>query len=292
MSKYFEKFPAILYDVEKNNQYALVRDILSRVGMRQGIKNNASFFIEYDYQDGDTPDNIADRLYGDSNLHWLVMMINDVINPWYDFPLSQRKLEAYLKKKYPGVALFVSIPTVETDESYLTFEQGNLVDIEGTIATVWKWDKTYRKLEVYIPEDDNAEPLFSAINVTDIIQPAIEFIYVLGDPDNFEIVDENNYRIGWLADEESLTGTVVAKQRNIDAVHHFEEDGLYLEPNASVSALIDSYINSLLGLNNEPTETVTNFEYEQAENEDKRSLKLLRPDFVDLVVRELEELLA
>ena len=37
-----------------------------------------------------TPENIADRYYGDSTLHWIVLLTNNILDPYFDFPLNYR----------------------------------------------------------------------------------------------------------------------------------------------------------------------------------------------------------
>ena len=64
------------------------------------VKDNASLFYPYDVQDGETPEMIANKYYGSSEKHWIVLLFNDIIDPQYDWPLDQRTLIKYINDKY------------------------------------------------------------------------------------------------------------------------------------------------------------------------------------------------
>lgn len=58
------------------------------------------FFINYSIKDGDTPENIAYRLWYDSSLSWIICLVNDIIDPFFDWPLRSDELMGYVKNKY------------------------------------------------------------------------------------------------------------------------------------------------------------------------------------------------
>ena len=102
---YFTYFPTIDYDVRgtKNDvNVQQVTDILKRVRKKLEIVNHA-FFEQYFVQDGDTPESLAHQVYGDSELHWIILYSNYMTNPYYDWPLTYRDLQKFVNKKY-GVA--------------------------------------------------------------------------------------------------------------------------------------------------------------------------------------------
>lgn len=99
-AKYFEKFPLLYYPYDNDQNFKLATDILRRVKFTQKTKRSRQGTIPYTIQDGDTPENVAARFYGASNLHWVVLLINDMVNPYYDWPLSVRNLEKFITRKY------------------------------------------------------------------------------------------------------------------------------------------------------------------------------------------------
>ena len=71
-----------------------------RVKLSEEIKRNAAFFDKYDVMDGETPEIIADKFYGDSNLHWLILLSNEIIDPRLDWVMDFNTLVSYVKGKY------------------------------------------------------------------------------------------------------------------------------------------------------------------------------------------------
>ena len=97
---YFENFPTINYDPIGTKDTKTIKDILTRVRVKGAIKKDHSMFEKYDIKDGETPESVAYAKYGASSLHWIVLMFNDIIDPFYDWPLSTRNFEAYVRDKY------------------------------------------------------------------------------------------------------------------------------------------------------------------------------------------------
>lgn len=99
---YFNNFPNIVYPFYIKDKLELrsVKDIVLNVRVRQEIIANISFYDTYDIQEGETPEIIAEKLYGDAGLHWVIMLANDRYDFYNDFPLSQEQLDIYVENKY------------------------------------------------------------------------------------------------------------------------------------------------------------------------------------------------
>ncbi len=65
---------------------------------------NPLMFYEYNIQDGDTPDIVASKYYGDSYRYWLVLFSNQILDPQWDWPLSSQQFTLYLNNKYSVAA--------------------------------------------------------------------------------------------------------------------------------------------------------------------------------------------
>ena len=72
---YFSNFPTILYDSFGSGQTKDVKNLLRRVAIRSKIKTNTLLFDTYDVKEGETPESIADKLYEDPELHWVVLLV-------------------------------------------------------------------------------------------------------------------------------------------------------------------------------------------------------------------------
>jgi hypothetical protein len=95
--KYFSKLPTVTY----NGKAA--RNILSRARLSDETKNNSYTFYPYTVQDEDRVDILSHMYYDNSDYMWMIWMANDVIDPYYDMPLSTNDFDSYIIKKYGSV---------------------------------------------------------------------------------------------------------------------------------------------------------------------------------------------
>jgi len=101
MAKYFNYFPTVFYtNSDTSTGLDTVTNIIARFSFESELKENTNIFYPYEIQDGDTPETIANKFYGSSERHWLVLMFNNIIDPQYDWPLDQRTLITYINEKY------------------------------------------------------------------------------------------------------------------------------------------------------------------------------------------------
>jgi hypothetical protein len=100
MKELFEKYPLIQYDIDGSGNTRTVIDILQRVKIRDVLKNDYLVFYTYQVKDGETPEIIAHKLYGSTQYHWIVLYCNDIVDPYYDWPMSGDNLIATIRKKY------------------------------------------------------------------------------------------------------------------------------------------------------------------------------------------------
>jgi len=97
---YFARFPLMAYDVKGDENYKLLPNILRRVKLRAGIRSGSFLFDSYDVTNGERPEDIAFKLYGDPELHWVILMTNNITDRFYQWPLTQPQLQAHLEDKY------------------------------------------------------------------------------------------------------------------------------------------------------------------------------------------------
>ena len=93
---YFSNFPVIPYDSQGDGNLKDVTNLLRRVVVRTKIEENTSVFDTYDVKEGETPEMIAHKLYGDINLHWVVLLFNKVKDRYHDWPMTQQQFDLYL----------------------------------------------------------------------------------------------------------------------------------------------------------------------------------------------------
>ena len=97
---YFSKFPNMVYDVKNNGNFKLLPDILRRVKQRNAIKSGQFIFDTYDVKNGEKPEDIAYKWFGDAQLHWVILMTNDVTDRYYQWPMNDAQFEEFIADKY------------------------------------------------------------------------------------------------------------------------------------------------------------------------------------------------
>jgi hypothetical protein len=111
---YFASFPIIPYDSVGNGHYKYVTNLLRRVGLRAKIKSNTLLFDTYDIRSGETPEEIADKLYDDPELHWVVLMVNNITDRYHQWPLNENQFQAYINDKYDNIDAVHHYETAQT----------------------------------------------------------------------------------------------------------------------------------------------------------------------------------
>ena len=97
---YFSRFPLMTYDMKGDRDYKLLPDILRRVKLRSGLRSSAFMFEKYDVKDGEKPEDVAFKWFGDPEYHWVILMTNNVTDRYYQWPLSQPQFAEHLTDKY------------------------------------------------------------------------------------------------------------------------------------------------------------------------------------------------
>tara|TARA_E500000318_G_C3510627_1_gene192160 strand:+ start:350 stop:925 length:576 start_codon:yes stop_codon:yes gene_type:complete len=128
MSFYFKPFPKVNYELKKNNNPLLLTNITQRFKIRDTLKNFSAIYYDYLVQDHDRPDMVAFKYYGDETLDWVLFLINDIIDPYYDWPMDQRTFNNYMRSLYGSVD---SAKSTVFEYRKIINQQGHLID--GTV---------------------------------------------------------------------------------------------------------------------------------------------------------------
>lgn len=97
---YFGKFPLIPYQISTQDSLKLVPDILRRIKIRESLRAGSSLFDRYDVKENENPEDVAFKWFGSSNLHWVILITNNVLDRYYDWPLNQVQFAEFLTDKY------------------------------------------------------------------------------------------------------------------------------------------------------------------------------------------------
>lgn len=208
MSKYFNYFPKTSYTFDGTN-IEYVTNLLSKVSFEGDFKDNSVIYYEYLVGDGETPEIVAHKIYGSAEKHWIILMLNDILHPQFDWPLNESSLNKYIDIKYRQSQYANS----STEGTGTTWAQANV--------------KEYHKIETKTNTKLNETISVNTLNVT-----------------------QNDY------------ANVAATSTNYTL-----SDGIIV--NIKVTK-----------------DTLSYYDYEIDENENKRSIKILKPDFVPVVEQE------
>ena len=126
---YFDAFPVIPYDSKGDLNYKDVTNLLRRVGMRAKLKSNTLLYDTYNVKEGETPEIIAHKLYGDAQLHWIILLINDITDRYHQWPMSGGQFLDYLNDKYSNPDAIHHYETTQTSgDTKVKIEVFNEVD--------------------------------------------------------------------------------------------------------------------------------------------------------------------
>lgn len=224
---YFKNFPLTYYTLDDNRTVQVVTNTFLRTIFTEELKNNYTVYDEYDIVDGETPEIVAYKVYGNSELHWIVLMLNDVIDPRYDWLLSQSQLKTYVESKYGSL------------NSVHHYEDSNGNTVSGNISFT--------------------ASVFSGYSASDVVynQSAFGQGFVTSKPSSSEII---------------VTVTKGGFQ-----------NGDVISNNAQGTNKV-----SITGTTIISGTAVTNLIHEGELNEEKRRIRLLKPQFVQKVISEFE----
>lgn len=116
----------------------VLTNLMVRTEIIPSLLNNPLLFYSYDIQDGDTPEIIADKYYGDSYRYWIVLFGNQIIDPQWNWPMNQNLFNDYILDKYKSStanSLNISANTV-TSSQVLAYTQSNIQNYVETIITI------------------------------------------------------------------------------------------------------------------------------------------------------------
>ena len=119
--KYFRYIPDFDYvsrlsKAQNISDYIRVKNLFKRTKISEQIFSDLTFFTKYQIITDERPDNVAFKVYGDSNLDWMVLLANNIINVQQEWPLEHTSYYNYLISKYGSDAALQNIHHYETRE--------------------------------------------------------------------------------------------------------------------------------------------------------------------------------
>ena len=143
--QYFNTLPKIIqYDNKGIGR--VFTNLLVRASVIPDLLKNPAVYYNYDIQDGDTPEIIAHKYYGDSYRYWIVLFANEILDPQWDWPMSGKVFGEYMANKYGSNQTSIH----HYEKTITQFDMGtntsttNTVEVdEDTYTTTLETTKTF-----------------------------------------------------------------------------------------------------------------------------------------------------
>lgn len=310
---YFNYLPNKIHRL-KTPSDVVVKNILFRAKIKDSLVESESTFLDYRIRDGETPEILANRVYGKPDYHWIILMFNEIHDVYNQWPMSVNDLENMMKKEYGGKVLHIDPSMMKTRNRsglYVEFDRRNPHFEIGTTIEQVKFSPPWTTDPRIIPQPTEV----TARGIIKSWDPNLYKLVVEPTSGIFQYTGERE-RTGNPAqlDRRELSpdirftnsnGTVIYSplvrivQDNQYGLHHFEsQEGDVISPTLPVTdsvrgngLLVDSYA---IG-NAEVFDTVeygrisavNNLQHETAVNESKRTIKMMRPKYIDAILKEM-----
>ena len=105
---FFKPYPTIPYRIPNTTRNILATNLTKRFGITNFLNNAKALYDEYYVQDGERPDVIAYQYYGDQTLDWLVLLVNEIHDPYFEWIMSYEQFHQYIRQKYGSVEYALS----------------------------------------------------------------------------------------------------------------------------------------------------------------------------------------
>lgn len=138
---YFREVPDLDYvspleDRNGSQDFVKAKNLFRRVKLRDDIKGIVELYNEYQIEGNDRPDVVAEKVYDNAELDWVILVTNNIINVRNEWPLSDRDLRTFVSEKY-GTTLnevrYYETTQVKDSNNRLILPAGNTVDANFTI---------------------------------------------------------------------------------------------------------------------------------------------------------------
>jgi len=284
---YFSYFPLTSYVLNADTvDIRQARNILVRAKFSEYLKTREGLYEKYQIKDGERPDTLANKLYERSDLHWIILLFNEILDPYYQWPMSTDELNRFIAYKYPGKAVYV-------DDTFF-YDSGI---------------KRNQRL-------DPTEPILNSEAVVSITQgiETKELKVISYDPLLMKMVVIDD---GWLntgvptnrkislvnSKGNRIFSSIRYIENNDTALHHFVDgSGEIVNPRGRIDEETDFLgVTVRILLYSNPNDEirrpslgvlpyVNNYDYEYALNEEKRSINILKPYFINEALKQFSAL--
>ena len=134
---YFSNIPSIQYGSK------IARNIIARPIIKDKILNSPTLIYDYTVADGQRPDQIADAYYGNVNFVWLVFLVNGIVDPYYDWPLTSGQFKDFIIDKYESIEASKDTTSTTNIVHYKHNTKGTIISKDSYDSGAHTWSKLY-----------------------------------------------------------------------------------------------------------------------------------------------------
>ena len=121
----YKNFPEIQYTLS-NGKVVTIKDFFRKARISSFSLDKVVDYEYYELEEGERPDVAASKIYGDSDLHWIFFLVNDMEN-YYDWYMSSESFETHIDSMYAGQ--YLTFATSDDVVQYPNYDsQGNLLN--------------------------------------------------------------------------------------------------------------------------------------------------------------------
>ncbi len=317
-NEFFKNFPEIQYKIQDSDgvdKFVTIKDFFRKSRVEQAAVTNVIDYTYYELEDGERPDVAATKLYGNPDLHWTFFLVNEIEN-YYDWHRDNNSFEVFMTEKYPGQILNASATTdiVSATSKFLLGER-----------LAFSYEFEYNGETSFSGTDENGKTLSFQQEGLKVYRVDVDtgIKILLQSPSQYTISNFSNYRYTTLTYVEtnpvlktgdkllindSIKANVIKVEpafKRIVTVGHSLIGGQRITGSVSgkTFTIVDA-INHRDGIRHYKTEaghyrntftsgdtSETHAKHETDKNEEKRKIKVIRPEFIKRVVNEFERIM-
>ena len=161
---FFDSTPNFLYpDFFEAGKFKLSKNLFRRVRARDSINSIFSSSVKYTIKSGQTPDEIAYELLGDSSHYWTILLINNITDTQTQWPFDDYELDKIIEDRYGNLADKIRHwETKEVKDSYnnIVLESGIIIEVfsnttaqnASSYTPTWSWTYAYSRSDSAVTE--------------------------------------------------------------------------------------------------------------------------------------------
>lgn len=299
---YFDFLPSVAYPNDEGGR-TIVKDILVRGKILDILRDAAASALEYTIEDEERPETLANRIYGRADYHWLILLFNEIHDPFFSWPMSINEMEKHMDASYSGKALFIDPVGLwdldkarPLDRRVPHFGKGDLIqqkDLSGSVvatARVVEWDPNFYKVVVDSVSGSfrlvgEAARQSAVISDRTLLTRDITTVNSRGKTITVPLVritDDNRYALRRFenSSQEEISPWLSVAGNPVPIIDK------YALGRSEVFPLGEDDFGEDLG----SATIVTNIVHEERINEAKRNIKVMRSEYIDPVLRDFRNL--